>query len=160
MRHGPEATVEMRSGKMNGYQERLTPKQEQGVLALLREATAEDAAKAVGVSKVTLWRWSRQPEFQARVRQARRQVAEAALGELQQVTIEAVRALRRNLTSGVPSVEVRAALGVLDRVSKATDVLDQEARVTRLERQLGHLDRQLFDQRLEDSSMRGQPDVS
>ena len=143
---------------MNDERDTLTPKQEQGMLALLRGATMEDAAKAVGVSTVTLWRWNQQPEFQARLRQARRELVQGALGELQHLTVEAVQALRRNLTSGDPSVEVRAALGVLDRVIKVTDVLDQEARVARLERQLEQLDE---DQRIEDRlARRRQEDAS
>ena len=136
---------------MNDQRDKLTPKQERGVLALVREATVEDAARAVGVSPVTMWRWSQQPDFQARLRRTQRELVEGALGELQQVTVEAVQALRRNLSSGDPSVEVRAALGVLDRVSKVTDVLDQEARVARLERQLEQLDE---DQQFRDDVMR------
>ena len=136
---------------MNEYRNELTPKQEQGVLALVREATVEDAAKAIRVSTVTLWRWNQQPEFQARLRQVRRELAEGALGELQQLTGEAIQALQRNLTSGVPSVEVRAALGVLDRVIRANNVLDHEQRVAKLESQLEQLDQ---DQRFEDSSAR------
>ena len=134
---------------MNDERDTLTPKQEQGMLALLRGATIEDAAKAVGVSTVTLWRWNRQPDFQARLRQARRELVQGALGEFQHLTVAAVQALERNLTSGDPSVEVRAALGVLDRAIKATDVLDHEERVARLERQVEQLDEdQRFEARL------------
>lgn len=87
--------------------------------------------------------------IQARLQDARRELFKSALGELQHLTVAAVLALRRNLTSGDPSVEVRAALGVLDRVIRVADVLDQEARLARLESQLEQVDQ---DQRLGASS--------
>src|SRR5216683_3059200 len=63
----------------------------------------------------------------------RRQVVEQAISQLQQAASEAASALRRNLTCGVPSVEVRAALGVLEQSVKAVELLDLEERVQMLE---------------------------
>jgi putative insertion element HTH domain-containing protein len=121
---------------MKAYSEKLSPKQQQAVLALLTQPKLDEAAKSVGVSAVTLWRWTKRPEFQEEYRAARRQVVEGALAGLQQVAAEAVEALRRNLQSGVPSVEVRAALGILGQALRATELLAVEERLDALERQL------------------------
>ncbi|MBI4494165.1 MAG: hypothetical protein HY690_15360 [Chloroflexi bacterium] len=110
-------------------------REEQALLALLAEPTVEAAAKAAGVSPVTLWRWLQHPDFQERYREARRRVLEHAIAVLQQVAGEAAATLRRNLVCGTPSVEVRAALGILDQAVKGTELLDLEQRVLALETQ-------------------------
>src|SRR5687768_1104504 len=100
---------------MRGHGEKLSRTQERAILALLQEPTVAAAAEACGVGEATLARWLRLPAFQAEYRAARRQVVEHGLSQLQQLTSEAAATLRRNLGCGLPSVEVRAALGVLDQ---------------------------------------------
>src|SRR5262249_43542576 len=88
-------------------------KQKGGIIALLAHPTMPEAAKACGVGESTLWRWLQDPEFQAAYRQARRQVVEKAIAELQGACSDAVNSLTRNLTCGVPAVEVSAAKTIL-----------------------------------------------
>jgi transposase-like protein len=121
---------------MKGHSGKLSRKQEQAIAALLEQPTLEAAARAIGVADVTLWRWMKQPEFANEYRTARRQVLETALAQLQQTARAAAEALRRNLTCGNPSVEVRAALGVLEQAVKAAEWLDVEERLAQLEAQL------------------------
>ncbi len=64
--------------------EKLTPKQEAALLALLDNSTIEAAYKAAGISKATMWRFMQDANFQARYRAARRQVVETAIAQLQQ----------------------------------------------------------------------------
>ena len=118
---------------MKGHGEKLERKQELAIVALLREPTVGETAKATGISEITLWRWMQQPEFTERYRAARRQVLEQAIAQLQQASGEAVETLRRNLTCTVASVEVRAALAIIDQAVKGAEVLDLETRIAVLE---------------------------
>src|SRR5271163_1806791 len=99
---------------MAGHGEKLTRKQEQAIAALLAEPTIDAAAEKAGVGLTTLKNWLKLPAFLAAYRGARRQVVEGALGQLQQATGEAVDALKRNLKSGQPGNEIRAAVAILD----------------------------------------------
>jgi hypothetical protein len=121
---------------MKGHGEKFSRKQELTILALLQQPTIRAAAQAAGVSDVTLWRWLQQPEFRTRYRAARRQVVEGALASLQQATSEAAATLQRNLTCGVPSVEIRAAAAILEQAVRAIELVDLEERLERLEAQL------------------------
>jgi len=60
-------------------------RQERAIVALLSEPSIEAAAKTSDVSDVTIWRWMKQPDFRAKLRDARRAVVEGAIGRLQQV---------------------------------------------------------------------------
>ena len=57
-------------------------RQERVIVALLSEPSIEAAAKTADVSDVTIWRWMKQPEFRAKLRDARRAVVEGAIGRL------------------------------------------------------------------------------
>lgn len=120
---------------MKGYGEKISRKQEAAIAALLRDPTIKQAARAVGVGEVTLWRWLKQEGFSAAYKVARRQVVEAAIGYLQEATVEAAATLRRNLTCGQPAVEVRAALGLLEQALQGQELLDISDRLEALERQ-------------------------
>ena len=119
---------------MKGHGEKLERKQELAIIALLTEPTVEEAAQAVGVSPVTLWRWMQLEDFRAQYRAARRQALENAVAQLQRTAGEAIEALRRNLACGVPSVEVRAAQVILEQAAKGVELIELEARIAELER--------------------------
>ena len=112
-------------------------RQERAIVALLAEPSIEAAAKTAEVSDVTIWRWMKQPEFRAKLRDARRAVVEGAVGHLQQAAVEAVQALRRALTCGQPSTEVKAATVILDQAIRAVELFDLADRVEHLEARLG-----------------------
>ena len=101
--------------------------------ALLSEPTIALAAEKVSVSESTLLRWLAEPSFRDRYRAARRQVVEQATARLQQATTEAVDALRRNLTCGVPASEIGAAKAVIDVAVKGIELVDLAERVAALE---------------------------
>jgi hypothetical protein len=106
---------------------------ELALAALLAEPTIAEAAARAGISESTLLRWMAEPEFKARYRAARRQVVEAAIGRLQSVTTKAVDALERNLSCGIPAVEVGAAKSILDQAIKGVELVDLVERVEQLE---------------------------
>src|SRR3954451_19104346 len=94
------------------------------IAALLAEPTVEAAAKRTRISESTLLRWLRDAAFSAEYRAARRAVVEGAIGRLQRAATLAVGALERNLTCGVPAVEVGAAKAVLDQAIKGVELID------------------------------------
>ena len=82
----------------------------------------------------TLKSWLAQPGFKAAYRRARTAVVEEAVSSLQRSCTTAVEALVRNMASGPPAVQVRAAKVVLDQAVRGAEVLDLLARVEELER--------------------------
>jgi transposase-like protein len=103
------------------------------IAALLTQGTVADAAKVAGLGEKTLRRWMAAPGFTAEYALARQRVIEGAVGALQQASAEAVATLRRNLTAGVPSVEVRAALGIITQAFRGAELLDLAQRIAALE---------------------------
>lgn len=105
-------------------------------MGLLSTRTIADAASSAGVSSRTLERWlAENDEFVAEYRAARRRVVEGAVSCLQEATTEAVDTLKRNLTCGSPSTEVRAASTILDQAVRAVEIYDLETRLAALEAQ-------------------------
>jgi hypothetical protein len=123
-----------------GHGSRRPQREDAALSALLAEPTIAAAAQVAGISERTLMRWLAQPDFKARYRAARRQLVEAAIGRLQQTATQAVDALTRNLTCGVPTSEIAAAKAVLDNAVKAIELVDLAARIEQLER--GQIDGQ------------------
>lgn len=115
--------------------EKLTPKQEHAITALLAEGTTKAAAAACGSSETTLWRWLQLPTFQTRYRAARRQVVETAIGQLQKHATTAARVLVSIAedTNAPASSRVAAAKTILDQSVSAIELMDLQERVERLE---------------------------
>ena len=90
--------------------------QQDAIAALLQTPQLEAAAAMAGVDEAVLRRWLKEPTFLARYRAARQASVEDAANRLQQLADGAIEALARNLTCGVPEVEVEAARAVLDHV--------------------------------------------
>ena len=118
---------------MTGHGSKFRPKHEAAVLAFLETGSIEETAAKIGVGVSTLGRWMKREEFQALYRAARQRAFEAGLSRLSNLTTEAVESLRRNLTCGKPSAEVRAATAVLEYAQGAAVLLDLEERLARLE---------------------------
>ena len=108
-------------------------KREFAIAALLKNATLAEAAASVGMSERTLRRWLRDPQFAADHRAAQREALDFAIAGLKQATGEAVATLRRNLTAGVPSVEVRAATEILSQTARWEELDELAERVKALE---------------------------
>jgi transposase-like protein len=120
---------------MSGSKEKLGPKQEAAILALLSSRNVEEAARAAGVNQRTLYRWMKEPAFNAAYRAARRAAFAQSVGRLQQASSAAVSTLLKVMIDpGTPaSTKVRAADSVLAHTIKAMETDDIEARVTLLE---------------------------
>ena len=106
---------------------------DRAVVALLTASSLEAAARECGVSRSTLFRWSREPDFAEALRQAGRQVLNGAVAQLQALARPAVECLRRNLSCRKPGTEVQAARTVLEHATRSMELFELEDRVRQLE---------------------------
>lgn len=122
---------------MIGHGEKLTRTQEKAIAALLTCPSILDAARQSGVAEVTLYRWLKLEAFQTSYREARRQVVQQAIVQVQDACGEAVKTLRAIMQeSAAPaSARVSAAKTILDTAVKAVELEDIEQRLASLEAQ-------------------------
>jgi len=116
----------------------ISSKQEKAVLALVQEPTIRDAAKAVRVNEVTLYRWLRAPDFQASYRQARRDIMSQAIARLKSCCSTAVQTLQDVMEDeeATAASRVASARAVLELACKAVELEDLEMRIAALEERL------------------------
>jgi hypothetical protein len=114
---------------------KLGRKQEAAIVALMTEATVEQAAAKAGVGYRTLKGWLALPDFRDAYRAAQKQVIEAAVNRLRNTLDKAAEALERNLTCDRPATQVRAAIAVFDTLFKGVDHLELVGRIEALEQQ-------------------------
>jgi len=121
---------------MAGRSEKFGRKKEEAIAALLSQRNIEDAARAVGIGPRTLYRWMKEPAFDAAYRAARRAAFSQSAARLQQMSTAAVSTLGKIMVDpNAPAASrVRAADSVLDHAAKAIEIEDIEARVSDLER--------------------------
>jgi hypothetical protein len=121
-----------------GHGEKFRRKTEEAIAALLTQPTIREAAKTAGVGEKTLWRWLQDEDFCQSYRKARRQVVQQAVTRLQQISGEAVEALRGIMVDNLkpPTSRVMAARIVLDTALKFVELEDLEARVVALEKKM------------------------
>lgn len=117
-----------------GHGDKQERQQEQLIAALLTEPSYERAAKVCGLSKATVCRRMQDDGFKAAFRTARREVVEATIGRLQQVSTEAVETLREALKCDAPNVRVSAARSLLEYAIRGVEWLDIEERLAAVER--------------------------
>jgi hypothetical protein len=113
----------------------LTPKQEEGIVALLNEPTVKKAAESIGVDERTVHRWLDQPEFSRRYRKARREAFAQAISLTQKYAPHAVQVLMKVMADPAApySAKVTAALGMLKFSRESIELDDLAARVEALE---------------------------
>ncbi len=108
---------------------KLTGKHEAAIAALLTEKTHALAAERAGISEATLQRWLRLPAFQSEYRRARVAILNGVKVRLLQTATAAVDTLSELLKSGDAHVRCRAALGVLEQVSRGSLATDEPPQV-------------------------------
>jgi transposase-like protein len=96
---------------MRGHGEKLSRKKDQAIAALLTHRNVEEAARAADIGTQTLYRWMKQPEFDAAYRWAKRAAFGQAIARLQQSSSAAATTLLKIIIdTGVPaSTRLRAA---------------------------------------------------
>jgi hypothetical protein len=134
----PSTSPEPDDESGSGVEGELTPRQEQAIIALLREPTLAQAAKASEVSERTLHRWLANLTFREAYRKARREVYSQALALVHKYSPLAVNTLARTLNDPMAqaSVKVAAAVAILKLGRDAIELDDLQERVTLLEKNL------------------------
>jgi uncharacterized protein (UPF0147 family) len=113
----------------------LTPKQDKAIVALLSKPSITEAAKDLGMSPATIFRWLQDKEFHAAYMKARRDSVKNAVAKLQSSAGEAVEVLTEIMKDQTkPSfVRLSAAKSVLELSFKAIELEDLAQRVEELE---------------------------
>jgi len=120
---------------MSGFGEKIGRMKEAAILALLSSRNVEEAARTAGVTARTLYRWQKEPEFDAAYREARRVAVSQANSRLQQASgAAATTILKLMVDSTVPAtVRIRACECVLNHANKTIEIEDTEMRLAALE---------------------------
>jgi hypothetical protein len=121
---------------MGDFDLKLSRKKEDAVIALVSNRSIEDAARACNTPVRTLYRWLKEPEFDAAYREVRRRGYGQSIARLQQGSTAAATTLLKIMIDPAmpPSTRVRAAESVLTHAEKAIEIEDIDARVSELER--------------------------
>jgi hypothetical protein len=120
---------------MVGHGSKFGRKKEAAINALLTHRNMEEAASAVGVSKSTLARWQKKPDFQSAFLEARKAAIAHGNGRLQYGYGAAASTLMKIMLdpSSPASVRMRAAESVMDRAKQGIEEEDTDPRITALE---------------------------
>lgn len=108
----------------------INQKQEIALAALASGNTRAEAAALANVTEATIYNWLNEESFADRLKQTQRRMFENAVSELQAASLDAISALRRNLTCGEPRAENAAATAILNNCYRLTE---QVALLERLE---------------------------
>jgi len=121
---------------MADFGKKLGQQKEAAIIALLSQHGIEDAARACNTPPRTLYRWLKDPEFDAAYRVARRTAYGQSIARLQQASTTATTTLLEimNDPTTAASTRVRAAESVLTHAARAIELEDLQARISDLER--------------------------
>jgi len=116
----------------------LTGKKFKAIEALLACDTVDQACKACGISRTTMYRFLQEPEFDKEFKRAKRQLVSRAILRLQQACGDASRALAEICRNGEapPSARVSAAREILSSTMKAIETEEIEERLKAIEDRL------------------------
>jgi predicted DNA-binding transcriptional regulator AlpA len=122
--------------KIAGHGAKYDRKKEEAVVALASTRTVEEAARTVGLSPQTLYRWLKDPEFAAACDEAGEAILGQALGRLQQASGTAVTILLQVMhdPSAPRSARLRAADIVLRHRKSAREIEKSWARLAEMKR--------------------------
>jgi hypothetical protein len=116
----------------------LSAKQQRAIAALLTKPTIEEAAKAAGVSRATLYRWLAERAFQTALADAERRLLETTSRGLIALSTKALAVTEAVLDDqSVPaSTRLRAADVTLNRLLQLRELVSLEERIAALEARL------------------------
>ena len=120
---------------MSQFGEKLGGKKEAAVLALLSTRSVEEAARSIGVNPRTLYRWMKEPEFNAAYLAGKRAAFGQAIARLHHLASAAVSTLGKVMLDSAtpPATKVRAADSILNHTVKAIETEDIDTRLRELE---------------------------
>lgn len=114
----------------------LTPKQRRAAQSLLTTADTTQAAAAAGVSRDTIYRWLRLPEFRGELQQATGAVMESLARGLVTLGARALAVLAAALDDpeAPQAVKIRAADIILSRLLELQELVVMQGQIEELER--------------------------
>jgi hypothetical protein len=107
------------------------------IVQLASGKTMEDAARAAGMSRMTVFRRLAEQEFRQRVTEARGEFIRQVAGQLAAGAKEAASTLLMLMNSGNQRIQLLAAKNVLEQAVRTHDLMVLEARVAELEKIVG-----------------------
>lgn len=120
---------------MAGHGEKLSRKKEQAVAALLAKPSIPEAAKTVGIGERTLWRWLKDDSFKSAYSEARAQIVQFVIAEIQNGLTDATKTLVEIIKNkkAPASARVSAAKAMIDIGVKAVFEEDLKQRIEAIE---------------------------
>ena len=128
---------------VSGDQETFTPRQQQLLVALVRDANVQVAAQAVGVSRTTAHQWMKQPAFQEELTRQRDAILGEALANVRTHAARAVTELATLLTDPDRRLRRLACNDILDHALKIRNTEDIERRLLTLEKTIKKSNRKI-----------------
>lgn len=117
----------------------FTPRQTLAMPYIAANPSMTEAAKAAGISRVTLYRWMQDPSFRAELERIRRDAVDLAYAELRGLALKSVTAIAELLEDPDPRVRGMAARTALNSVAKAEEVYQLRNRFDILDRAISLL---------------------
>lgn len=106
----------------------------EAIAALLQWATVDEAARAIDIAPRTLYRWKKDPEFDAELRAARRAACRQSMRRLAQGVTGALRSTVQLMYHGKrPATRLKAAQAVIRLAHEANEIDDFAAAVKEAE---------------------------
>ena len=112
----------------------FTPRQTLAMPYIAANPSMTEAAKAAGISRVTLYRWMQDSSFRAELERIRRDAVDLAYAELRGLALKSVTAIAELLEDPDPRVRGMAARTALNSVAKAEEVYQLRNRFDILDR--------------------------
>ena len=104
------------------------------IQALMRSCTAAEAAEAAGVSRVTIYRWLKDDDFQKELSLRKHLIIDGASRKLANSVNKAIDTLiDLNEKSKIPNVRRLAAGNLIDYCLRFSEITDLEKRMTAIE---------------------------
>ena len=114
---------------------KLSRNKEKAIAGLILKSSILEAAQYAGIGERTLLRWLKDDDFKNEFREARYNLAQHALTQIQGAIKNAVQVLKNiaNNKKSSAGVRVRAASVILGYALKSIEIENLEARITDLE---------------------------
>lgn len=110
----------------------LKPKQKRALAALLVKSL-DEVCEDTGISRPTLWRWMKEPEFKDELKKAQDELFTAALGQLKSNLERAVQKVAALMDSTRADVALRAAQSLIEYNLRIRQIESLEQKIAELE---------------------------
>ena len=132
MNKGQDGTVQ--NGTVLESEGKLSPRQMRAIVEILASPSLEEARRRLRAGKDTIYRWMRDPTFQAEMRRQQEAMVEHAFDRLKAGMAQAVDKLMALMASDEDSgIQLRAAQTLLDHGIKIVEIQELESRLKILE---------------------------